>query len=65
MLNLTPTNSPTRLVVSIPGVPEDQARALDRRRRLNRQLQSFFATDRDPTVKVTPPINERAEPIPA
>ncbi len=64
MLNLTPTSSPTRLVAPIRGVPEDQARALDRRRRLNRQLQSFLATERVPAEKLPPVLNEPAEPAP-
>ena len=65
MLNLTTTNSPTKFVAPIRGVPEDQARALDRRRRLNQQLLSFRATERAPAVKITQTLNERAEPIPA
>jgi hypothetical protein len=36
-----PSSGPPRLVVPIPGVPDEQTRALDRRWRLHRQLQTF------------------------
>jgi hypothetical protein len=65
MLNITPTDSQTRFVAPIPGVPDSQARALDRRRRLNQQLQSFLATERVLPVIVTPSLDEPAERVPA
>jgi hypothetical protein len=65
MLDLTPTASPTRIVSTIPGVPESLARALDRRRRLTRQLQSFRAIDRGPVVRIVPILTEPAGPGPA
>ena len=65
MLNLIPTANPNRIATPIPGVPESQARALDRRRRLNRQLRSFKAIDRAPAIKPAPPISGPAGPDPA
>jgi hypothetical protein len=65
MLNILPTNSPIRLATPIPGVPEAQARALDRRRRLNRQLLSFKAIDRAREAPIASPLIEPALPIPA
>ena len=41
MPNLHANPSPTRIPAPIPGVPESQAKALDRRLRLHRQMQSF------------------------
>ena len=41
MLHHHPSPGTTRLPAPIPGVPESQAKALDRRLRLHRQMQSF------------------------
>jgi hypothetical protein len=41
MIHLYPTPNPARYVAPIPGVPESQTRALDRRLKLRRQLQAF------------------------
>jgi hypothetical protein len=65
MVQLPPTTGPTRLVAPIPGVPETQAKALDRRRRLHRQLLSFKATERATEANLSPPITEPAAPDPA
>ncbi len=64
MLNVTPTNGPMRLAPPIPGVPDSQARALDRRRRLHSQLQSFRAIDRGEATENTTPITGQAELAP-
>jgi hypothetical protein len=70
MLNSHPNNNQVRIPTPIPGVPEAQARALDRRRRLHRQLRSFGPMGR---LETTGPlgahrsanINDPAGPGPA
>jgi hypothetical protein len=54
MLNIHSMSSPSRVPPPIPGVPASQARALDRRIRLHRQLQSF----RGPRLADLPSLNE-------
>jgi hypothetical protein len=41
MMNIYSNSSPPRIPSPISGVPDSQARALDRRLRLHQQLQSF------------------------
>ncbi len=58
MRDFRPISHPTRLPAPVPGVPDSQARALDRRHRLDRQLRSFMGPHRngstDPTTSGAP-----------
>jgi hypothetical protein len=59
MLNIHQVPSPKRLPSPIPGVPDSQARALDRRLRLHRQLRSF----RDPRLLNLSSLPEPSEAV--
>ncbi len=55
----------TRPVGPIPGVPEAQAQALNRRLRLGQQLRSYRMTSRPTTPGTSSPVTAAGEPIPA
>ena len=65
MLNLHSTGTASRIPAPIPGVPESQARALDRRLRLHRQLQSFRRAQRAEPANPSTKLNDLAGPGPA
>jgi hypothetical protein len=65
MFSLPPGSGPPRVVARIPGVPDDLARALDRRLRLDRQHQRFRVADRSQEIPASSTLNGRAEPGPA
>lgn len=65
MPHLKPNPNEPRYVAPIPGVPDAQAQALDRRRRLDRQHQGFRSLERVHGEKITPPLTEPAGQGPA
>ncbi len=64
MLQFHPNATHSRYVAPIPGVPESQARALDRRLKLNRQLQEFRGDSRGGFIRTPPFVNAQAGPAP-
>jgi hypothetical protein len=70
MLNIHSNASSSRVPSPIPGVPDSQARALDRRLRLHRQLQSFrmprtAGSSGSPETSGGSLLNEPGERVPA
>lgn len=58
MLNFHPNSQQTRLPAPIPGVPDSQAKALDRRLRLHRQMQSFRRSQADNSTNPVKTVND-------
>jgi hypothetical protein len=71
MLKIYSNPSHLRIPSPVPGVPESQARALDRRLRLHRQLQTFRMpratglADLNETSNGGNLLNEPGERVPA
>ena len=67
MPNVLPMGQPARYTAPIPGVPDSQARALDRRHRLDSQLRSFQGPHRGEQARPESPfaVTEEAGPGPA
>ncbi len=63
MLHLHPTVNPARYVVPIPGVPEAQVRALDRRVKLHRQLLALPRVPRSDRDPISPEVIAPVGPI--
>jgi hypothetical protein len=65
MRQLHSSASHARYVLPIPGVPESQARALDRRVKLHRQLESFRGLPRVDLTQTPLIVNDQAGPAQA
>jgi hypothetical protein len=65
MPHVNATSVSARPVGPIPGVPDAQAQALNRRLRLDHQLRSYRMTRRPMAQTATSPVNAPGEPVPA